>query len=271
MNNHTYPQATINDNVSVEPTEVNTKINPAEKNTITIKTKTDKTDNKNGNKLSSTGSACIKPLTQHSGIALPMLVNNVDTDQIIPSREMKKVSKLGLSDGLFAGQRYLPSQKSRSDDTRLVNPEFILNITPFNRASVLLSGKNFGCGSSREHAVWAIKEFGFKAIIAESFGSIFRTNCLRNGLLPVVLEAKQIRQLHDQIMQDPLNNKVSVDVASLTVGSPNGETFSFELEGHFQEMLIGGLDFISLTQKRKNQIDSFIEQDKINREWAYLK
>ena len=200
-----------------------------------------------------------------------MLVNNVDTDQIIPSREMKKVSKIGLSDGLFAGQRYLPNQKSSSDNTRLVNPDFILNVRPFNRASVLLSGKNFGCGSSREHAVWAIKEYGFKAIIAESFGSIFRTNCLRNGLLPVVLEAKQIRQLHDQIMQDPVNNKVSVDVASLTVGSPSGETFSFELEDHFQEMLIGGLDFISLTLKRKNQIDLFIEQDKINREWAYLK
>lgn len=214
--------------------------------------------------------APIPPLIQHSGIAAPMMINNVDTDQIIPSREMKKVSKLGLSEGLFAGQRYRPVTKQTKNNTRLINPDFILNVAPFNQASILLSGKNFGCGSSREHAAWAISEYGFKAIIAESFGSIFRTNCLRNGLLPVVLDADQISHLHDQVMADPVNNKISVDVVSLTVGSPNGESFSFELEEHFQEMLIGGLDFISLTLKRKNEIDTFIKDDKTHRAWAYL-
>lgn len=208
----------------------------------------------------------IEPLDKHSGIAAPMLVSNIDTDQIIPSREMKKVSKNGLSEGLFAGQRYL-AQKPKD---RTPNPDFILNVEPFNRATILLTSKNFGCGSSREHAVWAIREYGFKVIIAQSFGNIFRTNCLRNGILPVSLEAEDIKQLHDQVMQNPEKNKINVDLNALIVNSPNGEKYSFDLESHFQEMLIGGLDFISLTLKHKNEIDAFIKSDKNTRQWAYL-
>ncbi len=208
----------------------------------------------------------IKPLSKHSGIAVPMLSNNIDTDQIIPSREMKKVSKRGLSEGLFAGQRY----QTADPKDRTLNPEFILNIEPFNQATILLSGKNFGCGSSREHAAWAIHEFGFKVIIAESFGSIFRINCLRNGILPVILSAENISLLNNEVMQDPVANKISVDIDALTVHSPSAKQFSFELESHFQEMLIGGLDFISLTLKRQKQIDAFIEKDKRKRQWAYL-
>ncbi|MCL4142135.1 UNVERIFIED_CONTAM: hypothetical protein GTU68_012584 [Idotea baltica] len=185
-----------------------------------------------------------------------MLFNNIDTDQIIPSREMKKVSKNGLGEGLFAGQRYLPS--------------FILNVEPFNQATILLSCQNFGCGSSREHAAWALREFGFKIIIAESFGTIFRTNCLRNGIVPITLEAQQIDHLYQQVIANPVQNKIHVDVTKKIVVSPDSQQYSFELESHFQEMLVDGLDFISLTMKRKQKIAEFIERDKKNRPWAQL-
>jgi len=209
----------------------------------------------------------IQPLTRHTGITVPMMLNNIDTDQIIPSREMKKVSKNGLSEGLFAGQRYLPNKSNN----RELNPDFVLNQSPYQSATILLSCQNFGCGSSREHAVWAMLEYGFRVIIAESFGNIFRTNCLRNGILPITLSADIVSELHNQIIADPKTNKLKIDVENKTVTSVNGTSYDFELESHFQEMLIGGLDFISLTLKREKQINSFIQEDKLNRPWAYLK
>ena len=208
----------------------------------------------------------IQPLIRHRGITAPMLLNNIDTDQIIPSREMKKVSKNGLAEGLFAGQRYSPNEQNK----RALNPDFILNQKEYEGATILLSQKNFGCGSSREHAVWALHEFGFRVIIAESFGSIFRTNCLRNGVLPITLDSDKIAQLHQELGDDPKANTAEIDVAKLTVTSPSGARFSFDLESHFQDMLIGGLDFISLTLKRKDAIDQFIQRDIANRPWAHL-
>lgn len=208
----------------------------------------------------------IQPLKKHTGIAAPMLLNNIDTDQIIPSREMKKVSKNGLSEGLFAGQRYLHNKLN----DRTLNPEFILNQTPYQEATILLSSKNFGCGSSREHAVWALLEYGFKVIIAESFGTIFRTNCLRNGILPIALNAEIISKLYKEVITDPRQNTIDVDVINKTVTSPSDNSYPFDIESHFQEMLVGGLDFISLTLKREKQINAFIHQDKLNRPWAYL-
>lgn len=221
----------------------------------------------NGLSLEIDSTPVLQPLKTHTGISVPMLLNNIDTDQIIPSREMKKVSKNGLSEGLFAGQRYLPSKANN----RVLDPDFVLNETQYRGATILLSCKNFGCGSSREHAVWAMREYGFRVIIAESYGTIFRTNCLRNGVLPITLSADIISKLNQEVVADPRNNTIDIDVASKTVTSPNGERFSFELESHFQEMLLGGLDFISLTLKREKQINSFIQQDKLNRSWAHLK
>ena len=221
----------------------------------------------NGLPLEIDSAPVIQPLKKHTGIAIPMLLNNIDTDQIIPSREMKKVSKTGLSEGLFAGQRYLQIKSNN----RELNPDFVLNKAQYREATILLSCKNFGCGSSREHAVWAMLEYGFRIIIAESFGTIFRTNCLRNGILPIALKHGVISKLSKQTIADPVNNTIDVDVANKLVTSPNGECFGFELESHFQEMLLGGLDFISLTMKREKQINSFIQQDKLNRAWAHLK
>ncbi|MBX2846798.1 MAG: 3-isopropylmalate dehydratase small subunit [Acidiferrobacterales bacterium] len=205
-------------------------------------------------------------LRTHTGIAVHMLFNNIDTDQIIPSKEMKKVSKRGLGEGLFAGQRYLPSKQNK----RIANPDFILNVEPFNQATILLSCKNFGCGSSREHAAWALREFGFKIIIAESFGTIFRINCLRNGIVPITLEAQNIDHLYKQVIANPEANKIHVDVTKRIVIAPDSQQYEFELESHFQEMLVDGLDFISLTMKRAQEIAEFIERDKQNRPWAQL-
>jgi 3-isopropylmalate/(R)-2-methylmalate dehydratase small subunit len=146
-------------------------------------------------------------VTSHSafrGIAAPLMRINVDTDAIIPSREMKRVSKTGLAEGLFANWRYL------DPGAREPNPDFILNQAPFDRASILLAGSNFGCGSSREHAVWALGEWGIRAVIAPSFGSIFAANCLNNGLLPVRLDEQAVGAIAAEVMEDPLANQVTV-------------------------------------------------------------
>lgn len=207
-------------------------------------------------------------LVQHSGIAVPLIQNNVDTDQIIPSREMKRVSKVGLSDGLFSGQRYLYNGLKKIG----LNPEFILNESPYERGTILLSGRNFGCGSSREHAVWALKEYGFRIIIAESYGEIFRNNCIRNGIVPVELDIESIEILVNQTSVGPKSkpNLTTVDLENFQVIAPNGETFSFSLEEYAQQMLINGWDFIDLALRHRDKIDDFIAQDSEQRSWAYL-
>ena len=132
-----------------------------------------------------------EPLKHHTGVVAVLMRDNIDTDQIIPSREMKTVSRSGLGQGLFAGWRYT------NPATRTPNPGFVLNHEVQKAASILISGENFGCGSSREHAVWALQEFGFRVIIAKSFGEIFHGNCVRNGVLPITLSADLVDRLAD--------------------------------------------------------------------------
>ncbi|RKQ71958.1 3-isopropylmalate dehydratase small subunit [Litorimonas taeanensis] len=187
------------------------------------------------------------PFIIHTGVAAPFIRDNVDTDQIIPSREMKSVYKTGLKDGLFAGQRYIKD--------RIPNPDFILNQQGYEAASILLSGQNFGCGSSREHAVWALKEYGFRAVVAESFGEIFYNNCVRNGILPIQLSAEHIYKLPKTL---------TIDLQGQTV---NG--VSFDIPEGDKAMLVGGLDPIAMTLQKQAEIDAFIAQDKVNRPWAY--
>ena len=143
----------------------------------------------------------MEPFRQHQGVAAPMLRANIDTDAIIPSREMKRVSKTGLSVGMFADERYLGT------GTRELNPDFVLNRPAYAGTSILLAGPNFGCGSSREHAVWALKEYGVRAVIASSFGTIFANNCIRNGLLPLVLEAQAVGVLAAWVDENPADNQ----------------------------------------------------------------
>ena len=169
----------------------------------------------------------MQAFTRHDGVAAPILRGNVDTDAIIPSREMKKVSKLGLGEGLFAGWRY------REVGGREINPDFVLNQAQYAGASVLLSGPNFGCGSSREHAVWALKEHGIRALVAPSFGAIFANNCIRNGLLPLVLEETPIAHIAEWVAEDPQAHTVIVDLPEQILYAGEGG-YAFEIDAGFE-------------------------------------
>lgn len=190
------------------------------------------------------------PFTTLTSIAVPLLRDNVDTDAIIPSREMKSTGRTGLADGLFAPWRYL-------DTARKPNPDFILNNPAYTGAQILLAGANFGCGSSREHAVWALAEYGFRCVIAESFAPIFRNNAIRNGLLPVTLERSLIAAMPGRI--------VTVDLAH---GTADGHRFAIEDEA--RTMLLEGLDAIDLTLKKRDAIAAFHARDRADRPWVYL-
>lgn len=199
---------------------------------------------------------------QHLGVAAPILRANVDTDAIIPSREMKRVSKLGLGGGLFAGWRY------REIGGRDENPEFVLNQPGYAGASILLSGPNFGCGSSREHAVWALKEYGIRAVIAPGFGAIFANNCVRNGLLPLVLAEQEIAAIARWVAAAPQVNKPLIDLPGQTV-TADGRRYAFDVEAGAKRMLVEGLDAIALTQTHWDVIEQFHEQRKSQYPWVY--
>ena len=197
-------------------------------------------------------------------IAAPLMRMNIDTDVIIPSREMKRVSKDGLSDGMFANWRYT------EPGGREENPEFILNQQPYRDAKILLAGDNFGCGSSREHAVWALAEWGIRAIITPGFGNIFYGNCVRNGILPVVLESDAVESLARQVEADPVQNTIHVDLSKRIVTAPDGTTNAFDIAPADQEMLLEGLDAIAVTQRRDDEILAFQGRDRLQRPWIYL-
>ncbi len=207
----------------------------------------------------------MKPFVIHEGTAVPLIRINIDTDAIIPSREMRHVSKRGLGEGLFAGWRYLDGKREK----REINREFILNRPQYAGASILLAGSNFGCGSSREHAVWALLEYGFRAVIAPSFGSIFYHNATRNGLLPVRLPEASVNAL----CVDPgasAPSRITIDLQNTTVSSATGQSFRFDIEPIYREMLLQGLDAIEMTLKQQELIEEFQATDRQRRGWAYL-
>ncbi len=199
----------------------------------------------------------------HEGVAAALLRSNVDTDAIIPSREMKTVGKTGLAAGLFAGWRYLDAA------ARSPNPDFVLNRPEQAGSSILLSGSNFGCGSSREHAVWALKEYGIRAVVAPSFGAIFAGNCVRNGLLPVALPEAQVAELAAAIAADPQGRRIRVDLQQCRV-SVGAISCAFTLPASQREMLMKGLDPIALTLQSAPLIDAFQAADRLARPWIYL-
>lgn len=206
----------------------------------------------------------MEKFTQLTAIAAPLLRMNIDTDVIIPSREMKRVSKEGLSDGMFANWRYA------EPGGRVENPDFVLNQEPYRRAQILLSGDNFGCGSSREHAVWALAEWGIRAIITPGFGNIFFSNCVRNGILPVRLAEPVVANLAAQVETDPEQHRITVDLTRCEVTGPDGTTYPFEIAPADREMLLEGLDAIAVTQRRDAEILAFQETDRALRPWIYL-
>ncbi len=191
------------------------------------------------------------PFTTLTSIAMPLIRDNVDTDAIIPSREMTSTGKTGLADGLFAPWRYLDAE------VRTLSPDFVLNDPTCAGAQILLSGINFGCGSSREHAVWALAEYGIRCVIAESFAPIFYNNCIRNGVLPIMLGKAAIASLSEQT--------ITVDLASQTVGAHR-----FDIAAEAKSMLLEGLDAIDLTLKHGNDISAWQAKDRAARPWVYL-
>jgi 3-isopropylmalate/(R)-2-methylmalate dehydratase small subunit len=194
-----------------------------------------------------------------TGIAAPLFRPNVDTDAIIPSREMKRVSKEGLGEGMFADWRY-------SDvANRVENPDFVLNRAPFRQAPILLAGANFGCGSSREHAVWALKDYGVRCVIAPSFGAIFQGNCVRNGILPLVLPEHEVAALVNAAGPVPL----TIDLDGQTVHSADGRTLSFSIAPADREMLLEGLDGIGVTLKRLPAITEFEGAYRTRHPWMF--
>jgi 3-isopropylmalate/(R)-2-methylmalate dehydratase small subunit len=197
-------------------------------------------------------SAFPQPLTS---IAAPIIGDNVDTDTIIPSREMRSTGRAGLSDGLFAPWRYTDAI------SRTENPDFALNQPEHRGAQILVAGANFGCGSSREHAVWALAEYGIKAIIAESFAPIFQANCLRNFLLPIALPRTVVEALAGQ--------SVTIDLAAQLVRTPS-DSHMFEISPEAKQMLAEGLDVIDLTLTQMPEIEHWTANDRALRPWVYL-
>jgi 3-isopropylmalate/(R)-2-methylmalate dehydratase small subunit len=205
-----------------------------------------------------------EPLSRITAVAAPLLRDNVDTDAIIPSREMKSTGKTGLADGLFSGWRYL------EPGSRTPRPSFVLNQPAYAAARILIAGKNFGSGSSREHAVWALAEYGIRAIVAASFAPIFFGNCIRNGILPAVLPEEAVLELAAAVSANPTECLVTIDVRSQSVSLPDRRRWEFPVGGEAKAMLLEGLDAVDLTLKHRESIDTFMAADREARPWIYL-
>ncbi len=205
----------------------------------------------------------MEKFTSITAIAAPLMRVNIDTDIIIPSREMKRVSKKGLSIGLFAGWRY------EDIDARKQNPDFVLNQPKYLGTQILIAGENFGCGSSREHAVWALAEYGIRTIIAPSFSAIFESNCIQNGLLPVTLQADQVAVLADLAIGGAAGI-FTVDLVAQTISDPTGQIHAFKVSDNKRQTLMDGLDPIARTLMVEDQIKAFEQKRFTTHPWARL-
>ena len=194
--------------------------------------------------------------------------DNIDTDQIIPTEYLKSIKKFGYEDYLFDGWRYKDDGKlGVKKEERDINTDFILNNKPFSESKILLTRDNFGCGSSREHAVWALRDFGIKAVIASSFGDIFYNNCFKNGVLPIYLEKNQIEKLFGLVKKEVV--ELSIDLQKRIIFLNNQDEINFEVDDHLIERIIYGLDDIDITLKEKDKISNFEKNRKITRPWIY--
>lgn len=202
----------------------------------------------------------MKPFITHTGIVAPLDRANVDTDAIIPKQFLKSIKKTGFGPHLFDEWRYLDHGEPGMDLTqRKKNPEFVLNQTPYEKASILIARENFGCGSSREHAPWAIEDYGFRAILAPSFADIFFSNCFKNGLLPIVLSNETIDFLFKSIYANK-GYVLTIDLENQFVVMPSNEKISFQVDAFRKHCLMHGLDDIGLTMQHSESIKEF-EQD----------
>ena len=211
----------------------------------------------------------MRAFTQHKGLVAPMDRSNVDTDMIIPKQFLKSIKRTGFGPNLFDALRYLDEGKPDQDSSqRPLNPDFVLNQPRYKNASVLLARSNFGCGSSREHAPWALDDYGFRVIIAPSFADIFYNNCFKNGLLPIVLEEKIVDQLFREA--EALEGyQLTVDLEGKTVITPTGESFGFEVDDFRRHCLLNGLDDIGVTLEDAELIKTYEDQRRQTAPWLF--
>jgi len=207
--------------------------------------------------------------TLHTGIAAPLDRANVDTDMIIPKQFLKSIKRSGFGKNLFDELRYLDEGQPDQDCTgRPLNEEFVLNLPRYQGTSVLLARENFGCGSSREHAPWALDDFGIRSVIAPSFAEIFYNNCFKNGLLPIILSEEQVDQLFKEVAASE-GYELTVDLENQVVKTPSGEEMAFEIDDFRKHCLLNGLDDIGLTLQHADDIKAYEEKRRQSAPWLF--
>ncbi len=200
----------------------------------------------------------MEKFTTLTGVAAPLPMINVDTDKIIPKQHLKTIRRTGLGKALFDELRYTPDGEER--------PEFVLNKPAYRKASILVAGENFGCGSSREHAPWALLDFGIRCVIAPSFADIFHNNCFKNGILPIALPKEDVAKLLDDAGRGA-NATVTIDLEKQEIRGPDGGVVKFEVDPFRKRCLLEGLDDIGLTMEKAPAIDSYEEKQKASQPW----
>jgi len=193
------------------------------------------------------------------GVAAPLPIINIDTDMIIPKDYLKTIHRTGLGKGLFAEMRF--------DENGAENPDFVLNKPAYRNASLLVAGDNFGCGSSREHAPWALLDFGIRCVISTSFADIFYNNCFKNGILPIVVSPDELEKLMDDAGRGA-NATISVDLEAQEIRGPDGGVIHFDIDAHRKHCLLNGLDDIGQTLEKAPSIDAFEARARETRPWA---
>ena len=200
----------------------------------------------------------MEKFTSLTGVAAPLEITNVDTDMIIPKQYLKTIKRTGLGEGLFAEMRY--------KDDGSENPDFVLNKPAYRNAKILVAGDNFGCGSSREHAPWALLDFGISCVISTSFADIFYNNCFKNGILPIVVSPEDLAKLLDDAKRGA-NATVSIDLEAQDIRGPDGGIIHFDIDPFRKHCLLNGLDDIGLTLKKSSQIEIFEKKSAAERFW----
>ena len=200
----------------------------------------------------------MEKFSQLTGVAAPLKITNVDTDKIIPKQYLKTIKRTGLGVGLFAEMRY------RDDGSE--NPDFVLNKPAYRNARIIVAGDNFGCGSSREHAPWALKDFGVTCIISTSFADIFYNNCFQNGVLPIVVSPDDLEKLMDDASRGA-NATLSVDLEAQEIRGPDGGVVHFDIDAFKKHCMLNGLDGIGLTMEKRTEIGSFESRVEAERPW----
>jgi 3-isopropylmalate/(R)-2-methylmalate dehydratase small subunit len=211
----------------------------------------------------------MQPFKQHEGLVAPLDRANVDTDAIIPKQFLKSIKRSGFGPNLFDELRYLDHGEPGQDcSKRPLNPDFVLNQPRYRGASILLTRDNFGCGSSREHAPWALEDYGFRALVGTSFADIFYSNCFKNGVLPVALPAAEVDELFAQVQVQP-GYRLRVDLGAQTVTRPDGKVLNFEVDPFRKYCLVNGFDDIGLTLRHAEKIREFEARRRAEQPWLF--